>query len=119
MTARERRRKRRRLAAGAGLGIGAALGASASAQAADFTVTNLADSGPGSLRQAILDSNGAPGADRVLFKSGLSGTVSLTGGELSITGPLDVIGPGASASPCEGMARRGSSTPLPSRPARQ
>ena len=97
MTARERRRKRSRLAAGAGLGIGAALGASASAQAADFTVTNLADSGPGSLRQAILDSNGAPGADRVLFKSGLSGTVSLTGGELSIAGPLDVIGPGASA----------------------
>lgn len=105
MTARERRRKRRRLAAGAGLGIGAALGASASAQAADFTVTNLSDSGPGSLRQAILDSDGAPGADRVLFRSGLSGTVSLTGGELSITGPLDVIGPGASV-----VAVRGNGT---------
>ncbi len=94
MTARERRRKRRRLAAGAGLGVGAALGASVSAQAADFTVTNLGDSGPGSLRQGILDSNGAPGADRILFKSGLSGTVSLTGGQLSITGPLEVKGPG-------------------------
>ena len=105
MTARERRRKRRRLAAGAGLGIGAAFGVTASAQAADFSVTNLGDSGPGSLRQAILDSNGAPGADRVLFKSGLSGTVSLTGGQLSITGPLDVIGPGASV-----IAVRGNGT---------
>jgi len=28
-----------------------------------FTVDNLADSGPGSLRQAILDANALPGAD--------------------------------------------------------
>ena len=95
MSARERRRKRRRLAAGAGLGIGVALGTGASAQAADFTVTNLNDSGAGSLRQAVLDANAAPGADRILFQSGLSGTITLTSAQLSVTGPTEFVGPGA------------------------
>ncbi|MEY2502831.1 MAG: hypothetical protein QOI07_3165 [Verrucomicrobiota bacterium] len=35
--------------------------------AADFTVTNNSDTGPGSLYQAITDANNLPGADRVLF----------------------------------------------------
>src|SRR4051812_43819264 len=35
--------------------------------AADFTVTNTNNSGPGSLYQAITDANTAPGPDRVLF----------------------------------------------------
>src|SRR4051812_29327693 len=35
--------------------------------AADFTVTNVSSSGPGSLFQAITDANTAPGADRILF----------------------------------------------------
>ena len=39
----------------------------ASLSAATFTVTNTADSGPGSLRQAILDANGAAGADTIAF----------------------------------------------------
>ncbi|WP_435019967.1 beta strand repeat-containing protein [Tundrisphaera sp. TA3] len=34
---------------------------------ATFTVASTQDSGPGSLRQAILDANLAPGADRVVF----------------------------------------------------
>jgi hypothetical protein len=34
---------------------------------ATFTVTNVNDSGPGSLRQAVLDANGAAGADTVAF----------------------------------------------------
>jgi hypothetical protein len=37
------------------------------ARAATFTVTNTGDSGPGSLRQAILDANAAPGADAIAF----------------------------------------------------
>jgi hypothetical protein len=37
------------------------------AEAADFPVLTTADSGPGSLRQAILDANATPGADRVVF----------------------------------------------------
>ncbi len=36
-------------------------------RAATFTVTNTNDSGAGSLRQAILDANAAPGADRITF----------------------------------------------------
>src|SRR5438552_1751731 len=32
-----------------------------------FTVGNLADSGPESLRQAVLDANGSPGADLIRF----------------------------------------------------
>src|SRR5436190_11868041 len=35
--------------------------------AADFTVTNTSDSGPGSLYQAITDANNTLGADRVVF----------------------------------------------------
>ncbi len=35
--------------------------------AATFTVTNTADSGPGSLRQAILDANANPGLDTIAF----------------------------------------------------
>ena len=37
------------------------------AAAATFTVTNTADSGAGSLRQAVFDANGNPGADTIAF----------------------------------------------------
>ena len=37
------------------------------ATAADFTVINLNDAGPGSLRQAILSANAAGGADNIFF----------------------------------------------------
>src|SRR5262249_21324227 len=61
-----------------------------------FTVLNLADSGEGSLRQAILDANSPayPGADVIRFADGLSGTIPLTGGQLSITDDLTIDGPG-------------------------
>ena len=58
-------------------------------------VTSLADSGPGSLRQAVLDANGAAGADEVAFAPGLTGTVTLTSGEILITDSLLVHSPGA------------------------
>ncbi|MCA1778202.1 MAG: hypothetical protein LC637_02110 [Xanthomonadaceae bacterium] len=38
-----------------------------SASAATFAVTSVADSGPGSLRQAILDANASPGANLIEF----------------------------------------------------
>ncbi|MEK6276620.1 MAG: choice-of-anchor Q domain-containing protein [Actinomycetota bacterium] len=108
MSQRQRRRKddrrkraqargpsKRQLAAGASLTIGATLAAAGSAQAADFTVTNLNDSGSGSLRQAIIDANNNPGADRVLFASGLSGTITLTSGIVEMLDPVQVLGPGA------------------------
>ena len=52
--------------------------AASSLAAATFTVTNTNDSGAGSLRQAILDANGSPGADTIAFAvsgAGCSGGV--------------------------------------------
>ena len=60
-----------------------------------FTVDNLADSGPGSLRAAITAANANPGADVIAFAHGLRGTVALTSGELGITDDLRIDGPGA------------------------
>jgi probable HAF family extracellular repeat protein/parallel beta-helix repeat protein len=55
-------------------------------------VTNLADAGAGSLRQAILDT---PPGGTVDFQPGLSGTITLTTGELAINQDLTIAGPGA------------------------
>ena len=54
-----------------------------------FTVTNLANAGPGSLRTAI--SNSLSG-DIITFAT--SGTIMLTSGELLITNNLTISGPG-------------------------
>jgi len=43
-----------------------------------FMVTNTNDSGPGSLRQAILDANDAPGADEIGFNISGSGVRTIT-----------------------------------------
>jgi len=107
MTQRQRRRRagrrrqaerrgpsNRQLAAGATIAMGATLAATGSAQAADFTVTNLNDAGQGSLRQAVIDSNNNGGPDRILFQSGLSGTINLTAPQLSIHDPVEILGPG-------------------------
>ncbi|MEP7013215.1 MAG: choice-of-anchor Q domain-containing protein [Acidobacteriota bacterium] len=64
------------------------------AAAATLTVTNLADAGPGSLRQAVLDANAAAGPDDVAFAPGVAGTITLTSGEIAISDPLTVNGPG-------------------------
>src|SRR5262249_32113246 len=70
--------------------------------AATFTVTNTNDSGAGSLRQAILDANGALGADTINFNipgSGVHTIVPLT--PLSdITQDVEIMGftqPGSNA----------------------
>ena len=47
------------------------------AAAATFTVSNTSDSGAGSLRQAILGANAAPGADEITF-SGTGATADNT-----------------------------------------
>jgi hypothetical protein len=58
-------------------------------------VRNLADSGPGSLRQAILDANANPGPDVIRFApAAREGTIVLTGGQLDITDNLTIDGPG-------------------------
>jgi hypothetical protein len=59
-----------------------------------FTVLNLADSDPGSLRAAIMAANAAPGADTINFAPGLHGTIKLAS-EVAITSDLTLDGPGA------------------------
>lgn len=93
--------KRRSIGVHSGLalssGIALALGmglAGQGAQAATFTVSNLGDSGAGSLRQAISDANATLGADEITF-GGLTGTILLTSGELLVTDSVDILGPGA------------------------
>ncbi len=94
---------------GVGLGAGVALLAPASAQATDFTVTTLAG-GPtasaGSLRKAVQDANAHAGADRIVFQSGLSGTISLSAGGPTITDPTQIVGPGASVLTIDGNSTR-------------
>ncbi len=64
------------------------------AQALTFTVTNTNDSGVGSLRQAVNDSNAAMGADTIIFDPILIGsTIVLTSGEINVTGFLTISGP--------------------------
>ncbi|MBS0657620.1 MAG: hypothetical protein JSR82_05145 [Verrucomicrobia bacterium] len=62
------------------------------AAAATFTVSNVNDSGPGSLRQAVLDANANAGADTIVFDASLSGRtipllsqINITSGGLTIT----------------------------------
>src|SRR5262245_26566383 len=56
-----------------------------------FLVTNLNDSGAGSLRAGI-----ASGDDTITFARGLHGTITLTSGQLDVTSSVTILGPGAS-----------------------
>jgi CSLREA domain-containing protein len=69
-----------------------------------FTVNTLADRGDNfcgskecSLRDALETSNASGGGDTVQFAPGLSGTIKLSGKELSIKKAVTVSGPGARA----------------------
>lgn len=58
-----------------------------------FPVTSLADSGPGSLRQAILDANATPGDDTIPIE--VTGTINLAGALPTLSSNLTIEGPGA------------------------
>ena len=63
------------------------------AQAGVITVTNVNDSGPGSLRQAIFTANDG---DTIDFDPALNGQIiTLTSGELPISKNITISGPGA------------------------
>ncbi|MEQ9407846.1 MAG: hypothetical protein RIK87_08960 [Fuerstiella sp.] len=59
-----------------------------------FRVTSLADSGAGSLRQAIIDANQNPGDDNIRFARQVRGTIALSS-QLVITDDVTIHGPGA------------------------
>lgn|GEM_PF-1233517 len=81
--------------------ISGLLSLAATAFAADFTVTNPSDRGPGSLHQAITDANAVAGQDRIVFNIPGSGihVIDVSGNALpQITDPLILDGytqPGA------------------------
>ena len=77
------------------------LSLAATAPAATFNVTNTFDSGPGTLRQAILDANASFGNDQITFAIPAPGvqTISLASGLPPITEPVLIDGytqPGSS-----------------------
>ncbi len=69
------------------------LSASTLADAATYTVSNLADSGSGSLRAAVIAANANPGADSIVFQPGLNGSIQLATA-MSISDPVTLFGPG-------------------------
>src|SRR5262245_34719259 len=73
-----------------------------------FTVTNLKDDGSdGCLRAAIAKANDLvhhPGLDTIVFKPGLEGTIKLTGGQITISDSLTLVGPGAALVAVDGNA---------------
>ncbi len=121
-TRRARKQARRgRIAAGTGLSLAATLAGPPAAEAVDFTVNTTADPGDGTcdgtcaLRDAILNSsanNNSPVVDRVLFQSGLSGTVTLGTALPTIDEPLQVLGPGANVLTVSGGNARRSFAPV-------
>jgi parallel beta-helix repeat protein len=73
----------------------------ASANAA-LVVSTLADSGAGSLRQAMLDANSAAGVDTITFTSGLTGTIDVLSDLPALDEGIDLQGPGASVITIDG-----------------
>ena len=67
------------------------------AQAAPFSVTNTADSGEGSLRQAISDADAGAGEDTINFDPSLSGQTITLGSQLAVADSAGLIIDGGSA----------------------
>jgi hypothetical protein len=75
--------------------LAAVLLPAAGASATVFPVVNLADAGPGSLRDAIMAANGNNGPDSITI--GLTGTIDLSTELAATNGDLEISGPGAGA----------------------
>ena len=73
------------------------LGAATSTQGETITVTNIRNSGAGSLRQAVIDANALAGDDIIVFSSLFSTpqTILLGGGQIDITSNITIHGTGA------------------------
>ena len=79
--------------------VAAILGGSSSLPvfAVNYPVSSTADSGGGTLRQAILDAQGNAGSDSITFTVGLPATITLASALPTITQDLLIDGPGAAA----------------------
>ena len=66
-------------------------------------MTNTNDSGAGSLRAAVTYADANAGTT-VTFQAGLTGTITLTTGELDITQSVTLTGPGAGTLAIDGDA---------------
>ena len=96
--ARRRRRLRRWL-------LLVLCGVGAPALADTFTVTTTADSGPGSLRQAMLDASASAPASTITFAPSADGVITLASPLPPLTaagGDLAVVGNGAAATVIDG-----------------
>jgi hypothetical protein len=76
---------------GVALALAAVSAAPAFPQAVTRVVTNTADSGPGSLREALA----AAGNGETVDATGVGGTIALTSGPLQVTSSVTIRGPGA------------------------
>ena len=77
-------------------GMAVAIAPVAQAASATFTVTTTADSGAGSLRQAITDANLTADDDTIVFSLPNPSTITLASSLPQITKPLTISGPGES-----------------------
>lgn len=100
---RARRRSVAALGSAAIVASGAAVvvvGGAGVAAADDLTVTTCADSGPGSLREAIATAVGSAGPDTITITATCTASSPVAVGsvmDVSGGGPLSVVGPGADA----------------------
>jgi CSLREA domain-containing protein len=58
-------------------------------------VLNNNDTGAGSLRQALLNNVALGGNNTIAFSSGVTNVITLTSGELAVSTPVGIVGPGA------------------------
>jgi len=81
----------RRAAAFALVTIVVLAGGGPAARATTYTVSNLNETGEGSLRAAVDAANAAEGTHAIVFQSGLSGTISYTAASDYTYGPAAMV----------------------------
>jgi hypothetical protein len=64
------------------------------AHAIDLLVYNSSDGPAGSLRQAVIDNNALGGGNTIVFSNNVTGTITLSGGELLVNRDVSIVGPG-------------------------
>lgn len=82
----------------------------ATSHAADFIVVTNSDSGPGSLRQAILDANAA-GGGQITF-SNVGPLIILSNQLPALTNEIQILGPGPNQLSIDGLGRSVTNVPV-------